>query len=173
MICSLCVYILLRSWKSVCMIHFLKKGSSCRSLFYAAWTGNYFGKTSSVYCICISGHQKCLRFNLPPWLECFFTGLSPSLCFLHKGENISMLLCHFYRRVCFPVMELCDITRFHSYIHLFIHLLQNYYESFMYRARETYKKHRMWNQYILMGLARWHHPLDGHMFEQTVEDGDG
>ena len=74
-------------------------------------------------------------------------------------------------------MELCDITRFHSYIHLFIHLLthllQNHYESFMYRARETYKERRMWNQCIPMGLARWHHPLNGHVFEQTPENGDG
>ena len=138
----------------VCVYHTFPKKRKIEFLFYAPWTGNYFVKTSSLYCICISGHQKCLRFNLPPWLECFFTGLSLHFVSFHKGEGISVLPCHFYRRVCFPVMELCDVTRFHSYIHLFIHLLthllQNYYESFMYRARQTYKEHRMWNQCIPM-----------------------
>ena len=100
-----------------------------------------------------------------------------ALCFLPQRWEYFHAALSFYKRVCFPVMELCNITRFHSYIHLFIHLLthllQNYYESFMYRARETYKEHRTWNQGIPMGLARWHHPFNGHVFEQTPENGDG
>lgn len=122
MICCLCVYILLRSWNSVCIIHFLKKESSCRSLFYAPWTGNYFGKTSSVYCICISGHQKCLRFNLPPWLECFFTGLSLSLCFPPRRWEYFHAALSFLQKSLFPCYGVVwhhKISLIYSFIYSF------------------------------------------------------
>ena len=103
----------------VCVHHTFPKKRKREFLFYASWTGNYFGKTSSLYCICISGHQKCLWFNLPPWLECFFTGLSLHFVSSHKGESISMLPCHFTKEF---VSLLWSCVTSQDFTHIFIYL---------------------------------------------------
>ena len=123
MICSLSVCVLLRALKSVCFMHFIKKRLLVEVSFMLHIQGITLGRLPVSTAFAFLGIKNaCDLICLLDW-NVSLLGCHCHFVFLHRGGNISRLLCHFCKCAYFPVMELYDITRFHSYIHSFSHLL--------------------------------------------------